>query len=161
MIFKPTFLKEGIFAEYPRPQFKRNSYLNLNGKWQYAITKTAQKPEKFDGEIFFLYIVWYGLGRMFIEGLRTDSLYLGGLRVSQWLAGACLVVAIAMLVYFHAVKKLRTVTDCIYLPESKRYDKLSAVAASEGESAEAAESAETTDTAEESSSASDENNPSI
>ena len=140
------------------PTFLYESLWNLLG---FVLLNLYSKKKKFDGEIFFLYIGWYGLGRMFIEGLRTDSLYLGGLRVSQWLAGACLVVAIAMLVYFHAVKKLRTIADCIYLPESKRYDELNAVAASEGESAEAAESAETTDTAEESSSASDENNPSI
>jgi phosphatidylglycerol:prolipoprotein diacylglycerol transferase len=133
------------------PTFLYESLWNLLG---FILLNVYSKKKKFDGEIFFLYIGWYGLGRMFIEGLRTDSLYLGGLRISQWLAGACLVVAIAMLVYFHAVKKLRTVADCIYLPGSKRYDEVNAVAATESESAESADSTE------ESSSASDENNPS-
>lgn len=41
---------------------------------------------KFDGEVFLMYVGYYGLGRFFIEGLRTDSLMLGSLRVSQVLA---------------------------------------------------------------------------
>jgi len=37
--------------EYPRPQFKRDSYLNLNGKWEYAITESDELPKAFDGTI--------------------------------------------------------------------------------------------------------------
>ena len=37
--------------EYPRPQFVRNSYVNLNGWWEYAITKRDDIPTKFDGKI--------------------------------------------------------------------------------------------------------------
>lgn len=37
--------------EYPRPQLKRESYLNLNGVWQYAIREDTQTPMQFDGEI--------------------------------------------------------------------------------------------------------------
>ncbi|MGW4502387.1 sugar-binding domain-containing protein, partial [Micromonospora sp. NPDC004336] len=37
--------------EYPRPQLVRDSYLNLNGPWQYAITDTAAEPDAYDGEI--------------------------------------------------------------------------------------------------------------
>ena len=44
--------------------------------------KKTTKP----GNLFLLYLVWYGLGRAFIEGLRTDSLMLGSLRVSQALS---------------------------------------------------------------------------
>lgn len=43
--------KDRILQEYPRPQLTRDSYLNLNGAWEYAITETEVKPEKFDGEI--------------------------------------------------------------------------------------------------------------
>ena len=53
------------------------------------------KKRKFDGECFLFYFFWYGLGRAWIEGLRTDSLYLFGwelfgapIRVSQLLAAA-------------------------------------------------------------------------
>lgn len=46
----------------------------------------SKKAYKFKGEIFSLYIMWYGLGRFFIEGLRTDSLYFGAIRISQLVA---------------------------------------------------------------------------
>ena len=58
------------------------------------------KKRKFDGECFLFYFFWYGLGRAWIEGLRTDSLYLFGwelfgapIRVSQLLAAATCVIA--------------------------------------------------------------------
>ena len=49
MIFQPQFMEtEQPLAEYPRPQFKRDSYFSLNGIWDYAIKKTA---EAFDGAL--------------------------------------------------------------------------------------------------------------
>jgi len=42
--------------------------------------------QKGKGTLFLWYLIWYGLGRMMIEGLRTDSLMLGSLRVSQGLS---------------------------------------------------------------------------
>ena len=44
-------LGEKPLQEYPRPQFVRDSYINLNGWWDYAITNNDLKPEKFDGKI--------------------------------------------------------------------------------------------------------------
>ena len=57
---------------------------------------------KFDGEIMLLYVAWYGLGRAMIEGLRTDSLYLGGtgIRVSQLLAALSCAAAVVLLVVY-------------------------------------------------------------
>ncbi|WP_308682751.1 prolipoprotein diacylglyceryl transferase [Stomatobaculum longum] len=55
------------------------------------------RPKKrFTGEIFFLYLGGYGLGRVWIEGLRTDSLLVPGtgIAVSQALAGLCVLVAL-------------------------------------------------------------------
>lgn len=55
------------------------------------------RPKKrFTGEIFFLYLGGYGLGRVWIEGLRTDSLLVPGtgIAVSQALAGICVLVAL-------------------------------------------------------------------
>ncbi len=59
------------------------------------------KKRKFDGQIFLMYLGWYGLGRCMIEGLRTDSLYVGGtnLRISQLLAGVCFVAVLIFLIY--------------------------------------------------------------
>lgn len=39
-----------ILQEYPRPQLVRDSYINLNGKWEYAISKTKEITS-YDGEI--------------------------------------------------------------------------------------------------------------
>ena len=59
-----------------------------------------RRRRKFDGQIFLFYLAWYGLGRVWIEGLRTDSLYLfgTGIRVSQLLAGLCVLVAGGLLI---------------------------------------------------------------
>ncbi|MCL2633969.1 MAG: prolipoprotein diacylglyceryl transferase [Oscillospiraceae bacterium] len=59
-----------------------------------------RKWRTFDGEIFLMYVVWYGTGRAFIEELRTDSLYAGGLKVSQVLAIASAAFAAILFVYF-------------------------------------------------------------
>lgn len=56
-----------------------------------------QRHKKFRGEIWLLYLGGYGLGRFWIEGIRTDQLYLTGttIPVSQLLAIICVVVAVA------------------------------------------------------------------
>ena len=52
MIIRPSFSNESIpHAEYPRPQFKRDSYICLNGEWDYAINKNSAKPSNYDGKI--------------------------------------------------------------------------------------------------------------
>ena len=63
------------------------------------------KHRKFDGEVFLMYIGWYGLGRFFIEGLRTDSLYFGQIRVSQLVAGTCVLAAILLIIVFRSMVK--------------------------------------------------------
>ena len=63
------------------------------------------KHRKFDGEIFIMYTFWYGLGRFFIEGLRTDSLYLGQIRVSQLVAGTCVVASVILWIVFRSSVK--------------------------------------------------------
>lgn len=68
----------------------------------------SKKFRKFDGEIFLLYIGWYGLGRFWIERLRTDSLYIPNtpLKVSQLVAGTCVIFAAVLLaVCFSSLKK--------------------------------------------------------
>lgn len=56
------------------------------------------KHRKFDGEVFLMYLGYYGLGRFFIEGLRTDSLMIGNLRVSQILSFAIFVACVLFIV---------------------------------------------------------------
>lgn len=59
-----------------------------------------KKRQKFEGEMFLTYISAYGLGRLWIEGLRSDSLYLGPIRVSQLVALLCFLVAGSFVIYF-------------------------------------------------------------
>lgn len=63
------------------------------------------KHRKFDGEIFLIYTFWYGLGRFFIEGLRTDSLYIGQIRVSQLVAAVCVGVSLILIIVFRGMVK--------------------------------------------------------
>lgn len=64
-----------------------------------------KKRQKFSGEIFLLYITGYGLGRLWIEGLRTDSLMIGPLRISQLVALLCALCGFVLLVYFRRKAK--------------------------------------------------------
>jgi len=60
------------------------------------------KHRKFDGEMFLMYISWYGAGRFVIEGLRTDSLMAGNFRISQLVALACVIGGVAAILYFRS-----------------------------------------------------------
>lgn len=72
-----------------------------------------RKHRKFDGEIFLMYSVWYGAGRFVIEGLRTDSLTIVTIRVSQLLAG--LVVVAGVILWLVITSRIRTRHDPEYL----------------------------------------------
>ncbi len=63
------------------------------------------KHRKFDGEVFLMYIGLYGLGRFFIESTRTDSLYLMNIKVSQLVAGACVIAAVVLIIIFRSMVK--------------------------------------------------------
>lgn len=84
---------------YVHPTFLYESLWNVLGF--VLINMFYKKLKKFEGEVALCYFAWYGFGRMFIEGLRTDSLYLGdtGIRVSQLLGFLLFAVATALIVY--------------------------------------------------------------
>ena len=68
---------------------------------------TLYKWRKFDGQIILMYMIWYGFGRFFIEGLRTDSLTIGSLRVSQALSAViCVASLIILIVKLGKVKRM-------------------------------------------------------
>ncbi len=56
-----------------------------------------RKKKTFDGQIFTIYMLLYGIGRFFIEALRADSLMIGPLKISQVVAAICVVFAIFIL----------------------------------------------------------------
>lgn len=69
----------------------------------FAFLLSMRKRKKFDGEVFCLYFVTYGIGRAFIESLRTDSLMIGNLRVSVLLS----VVAVLCFGAFIIIKRIK------------------------------------------------------
>ena len=70
----------------------------------------SKRFRKYDGQIFLLYMVWYGFERMIVEGLRTDSLYTPffNLRVSQIVSLVIMVAGIVFLI-INQVKKKDTI----------------------------------------------------
>ena len=83
------------------PTFLYESLWNIIGFIViYFVFVRNKKLHKIDGQLFYSYLIWYGLGRMLIEGLRTDSLYLfADIRVSQLVAFLSLLSGIGLMIY--------------------------------------------------------------
>lgn len=95
-----SFLRMGLIEGgkqiYVHPTFLYESVWNLLGL---ILLHFLSKKRKFDGQVFLFYLVWYGIGRAWIEGMRTDSLYWGPFRVSQVLAAASCLLGGGLLIY--------------------------------------------------------------
>ena len=97
-----SFLRMGLMngytgtVTYYHPTFFYESAWNAVG---FLLLHFFSKKRRYDGQVALLYAAWYGLGRAFIEGLRTDSLYWGPFRVSQLLAAVSCIVAVSVLLY--------------------------------------------------------------
>ena len=97
-----SFLRMGLQnyytgqVTYHHPTFLYESVWNAAG---FLLLHKLSKKRRYDGQIALLYAAWYGLGRTLIEGLRTDSLYLGPFRVSQLLAAISCLAAATVLIW--------------------------------------------------------------
>lgn len=145
-----SFLRMGLTDAngatiYVHPTFLYESVWNAIGL---LILHFYSKRRKFDGQIFLMYLGWYGLGRMFIEGLRTDSLYVGAsnLRVSQLLAGICFLAVVIFLVYDKIFRE-HDPRD-LYVNQVAQRKAAEAAAAAEDAVSETEETAEDTETVE-------------
>ena len=102
-----SFLRMGILnritgvVTYYHPTFLYESLWNACG---FVLLHFLTPKRKYDGQLALCYVAWYGLGRAMIEGLRTDSLYLGPIRVSQLLAAVSCLAAVGLLIYLHIRK---------------------------------------------------------
>jgi phosphatidylglycerol:prolipoprotein diacylglycerol transferase len=108
--------------------FPYSVYIDRLGEWHqatffyesmwnlvtFAILMIFRKRIKVRGGVFALYIVFYGIGRFFIESLRTDSLMAGDVRVSQWLSAILVVCGIAYLIIMSKKKKEYLAYDGLY-----------------------------------------------
>jgi len=96
------------------PIFLYECLWNLVG---FAIINLIYKNKKFDGQIFLMYITWYGFGRMLIEGIRgEDTLMLGSFRISQIVGFLCFVIGtmlILMMISRYRTKKLEADTEYV------------------------------------------------
>jgi phosphatidylglycerol:prolipoprotein diacylglycerol transferase len=123
-----NFFNQEAYGSYTNSEFwgMTNQYIDGNvhpcflyeSVWcilGFVLLHFLGNKRKFKGQLCLTYGVWYGFGRMIIEGLRTDSLYIGPLRVSQWLSAALLVVCGGLIIY--NLRKLKTkVDDKNYVP---------------------------------------------
>ena len=108
--------------------FPYSVYIDRLGEWHqatffyesmwnlltFAILIILRKRIKVRGGIFALYLVLYGIGRFYIESLRTDSLMAGDVRVSQWLSAILVVCGIAFLIIMSRKKKEYKAYDGLY-----------------------------------------------
>lgn len=98
------FLRMGLYPNedslfdmvYYHPTFLYESLWNIAG---FVLINILYKKKKFNGQMACMYLSWYGFGRMFIEGLRTDSLYVGPFRISQVVGLLCFVIFGGLLVW--------------------------------------------------------------
>ena len=117
-----SFLRMGLYntvtqtTTYHHPTFLYESLWNAIG---FVMLHFLSKKRKYDGQIALGYCAWYGLGRALIEGLRTDSLYLGPFRVSQLLAAiSCFAGVLLLLInLFRAHDPQKLFVNQVTLPE--------------------------------------------
>lgn len=97
--FIPEFIIEGMYIEgaYRHPTFLYESVWCLIGVViLYFIRK---KDFSVNGRQISFYLIWYGIGRLIIEGLRSDSLYIGTYRVSQIVSVISIIIGIIINLY--------------------------------------------------------------
>ena len=116
-----NFLRMGIYVNgvmtEVHPTFLYESLWNIAG---FVLLHFFYKKRRYSGEVFLLYVAWYGIGRGIIEGLRTDSLYFFGtaLRISQFVGFFSAVIAVGVLIclYLFRERDPETLTNP-YLPK--------------------------------------------
>ncbi len=99
------------------PTFLYECLWNIVG---FILIMALYKKKKFDGQMVLTYAVWYGFGRFFIEGLRTDSLYLlesvfgQTIRVSQLVAAVCVIAGTVLLIVLTKKAKYNSLENEAY-----------------------------------------------
>lgn len=93
----PRFIIDGMYIDgfYRQPTFLYESIWCLIGV--FFLIRIRKRYTNQVGRQVSFYLIWYGIGRFFIEGLRSDSLYLGIFRVSQLVSVVMVVIGFALL----------------------------------------------------------------
>lgn len=93
-----TLAEQGVIVDPSMPVHPTFLYESIWCLLGFVLLALYIPKRRFHGEIALMYAVWYGAERAIVEGLRTDSLMLGSIRVSQALAAVSVVVALAALI---------------------------------------------------------------
>ena len=96
--YVPEFIRQQMYIDgsYRVPTFLYESLWNLVGFIIILGLRRFNKKLR-QGDVTSFYLIWYGLGRFVIEGMRTDSLMFVGLRVSQWVSIAIIILGATLL----------------------------------------------------------------
>ena len=100
-LYIPKFIIDNMYIDeaYRQPTFLYESVWNVIGFIVLIFLRKKTGLLK-EGEVFLSYLIWYGFGRFFIEGMRTHRLYLfGDIRVSQALSALLFFGAIGLLIW--------------------------------------------------------------
>ncbi|HEL1639727.1 prolipoprotein diacylglyceryl transferase [Streptococcus suis] len=105
--YLPSFIREQMYIDgaYRQPTFLLESLWNLIGFGLICFLRRRPSLLK-QGEVTAFYLIWYGIGRLLIEGMRTDSLMFLGIRVSQWLSAVFILLGVALIVYRRRYKNI-------------------------------------------------------
>lgn len=112
----PDFVINGMYinGEYRVPTFLYESIWCLTGFIALLMIRKYKYIKS--GEISGMYLVWYSLGRLIIEGMRTDSLMLGSIKVAQLVSIVLIIIGIVMIII---CRKQGTQFDNLYKEKAK------------------------------------------
>lgn len=88
-------------SEYFHPLFFYEFLLNLTGAVTLLVLGRRFRNWLRDGDIFLFYLIWYGVGRFGLEGLKPDVWTLGGFPTARWITIFAVVISVALLIYRH------------------------------------------------------------
>lgn len=110
----PNFIIDNMNIDgiYYQPTFLYESVLSFIGFLVIIVLRAKLKSLKL-GDITLMYIVWYGISRFFVEGMRSDSLYFGAFRISQLLSLVLIILSVIIYV-FKKNKITQTYHDYLY-----------------------------------------------
>lgn len=114
MAVKDSLAQNGVIVDPAMPVHPTFLYESIWCLIGFGVLVWYTSRRRFDGELLLLYAIWNGSGRFVIEGLRTDSLMLGSIRISQLLAGLAVLISIAVLLY---IRKKGSASLSTALPE--------------------------------------------
>ena len=110
-LFIPEFIIKGMYIEdaYRTPTFLYESLWCLIGVL--ILARIRKKSSLIVGKQISFYMIWYGIGRFFIEGMRTDSLYFGSFRISQIVSLIIVIIGIIwyITIYLKTHKKIKNI----------------------------------------------------